>query len=229
MKRFLPLVILLILIGLAYYFRIDQYVTFKMLKEHRTALLGFVETHYILAPLIFIFVYFAVTSLALPIDIYFSLLSGFLFIQPLCTLYVIIGATLGAVTIFMIARTALGESFFAKDNTLIQKMKSGFQENEISYMFFLRLMPVFPFWLVNIAPAFFGVPLTTFAWTTLFGIIPGSFVFTQIGAGLGSILDHSEEFSLYAAFTTEMRIALIALALFALLPIFLKKIWKKNT
>ena len=88
-------------------------------------------------------------------------------------------------------------------------------------------MPLFPFWLVNLAPAFLGVPLRTFVWTTFVGIIPGSFVFAQAGTGLGAILDSNQEFSIHAIFNWQVKIALIALGIFALLPILIKKIRRK--
>ena len=93
--------------------------------------------------------------------------------------------------------------------------------------FFLRLVPLFPFWLVNLAPAFLGVSLKTFVWTTFIGIIPGTFVFAQAGAGLGAILDSDQGFSIQGVFNWQVKIALIALGIFALIPIIVKK-FKKN-
>lgn len=228
MKRFVPVAIILILMGIAYYFRLDMYLSLDQIKAHRIALSSFVLAHPYLAPIAYMAAYFAVTVLSIPGAIFLTLLGGFLFPQPFSTIYVVIGATLGAVILFLIAKTALGEPLRKKAGPFIQKMEKGFQENAASYMLFLRFVPLFPFWLVNLAPAFFGVPLWTFIWTTFVGIIPGVFVFTQIGAGLGSILDSSEKLTLSSALTTDVKIALIALGIFALLPILIKKIWNKN-
>ena len=95
-------------------------------------------------------------------------------------------------------------------------------------MLFLRFVPLFPFWIVNIAPAFFGVRLRTFVWTTLVGIAPGSFVFTLAGAGLETIFDTNQPFSISAIFNTQMKIALSLLGVFALVPILIKKIKKSR-
>lgn len=225
--RWIPLLILIIFLGLSYYFNLHHYLSFEQIKEHRLFLLDFVKERPILAPLIFLIVYVTATALSVPGDVFLTILAGFLFPQPYCTILVIIGATLGAIALFLIARTAFGDFLKEKAGPFLKKMQAGFQENEVSYLLFLRFVPFFPFWLVNLAPAFFGVSLFTFAWTTFVGIIPGSFVFTQIGTGLGSILDSQEPFSLSSALTTEVRIALIALGLFALIPIAFKN-FKKN-
>jgi len=107
-------------------------------------------------------------------------------------------------------------------------MRNGFQKNAASYFLFFRLVPPFPFWLVNLAPAFLGVSMWTFVWTTFVGIIPGAFVFTQAGAGLGEILKQNQELSLSTLFNFQVKVALIALGFFALLPIFIKKLFKKE-
>lgn len=227
--RWIPLLILLILLGLSYYFKLHHYLSVEQIKKHRLFLLDFVQGYPNLAPLVFLLVYIIATALSIPGDIFLTILAGFLFPQPYCTILVIIGATIGAIALFLIARTAFGDFLKDKAGPFLKKMQAGFQENEVSYLLFLRFVPIFPFWLVNIAPAIFGVSLYTFAWTTFIGIIPGSFVFTQIGAGLGSILDSQEPFSLSSALTLEVRIALIALGLFALVPIAYKKFRKKKS
>lgn len=106
-------------------------------------------------------------------------------------------------------------------------MEKDFQNNAPSYLLFLRLIPIFPFWLVNIAPAFFDVPLFTFIWTTLIGISPATLVFTLAGSGLDKILAYPEPLSLNSIFNIQIKIALILLGMTALLPILWKK-FKKN-
>ena len=110
----------------------------------------------------------------------------------------------------------------------IKKMEAEIQENKVYYLLFLRLVPIFPFWVVNLAPAFFSIRTSTFFWTTCVGIIPGSFVFSQIGNGLGSIFDSHETFSIHALLNANMKIALIALGFFALLPVIVKYIGKQK-
>ena len=174
-----------------------------------------------------------------------TLSGGFLFGVWLGTFLVLIAATSGAVILFLIAKTALGEPLARKAGPALQTLRQGFAENAFSYLLFLRLMPVFPFWLVNLAPALLGVPLSIYVMATLIGIIPGSFAFAFLGTGLDSILVKQQQ--IYAEciekvqktgektdctatpnpadlVTTEILAALGILALVALLPIVVKKI-----
>ena len=227
-KKFIPIVILIILIGVAYFMGLGKYVTYDNLKAHHTTLKIFVGAHPFLTPLIFIGFYIVMAALSLPGGAFLSLFGGFLFPQPFSTIYVVIGATIGAALIFLAARSALGEILYKKTGTVFSKMEKGFKENAISYLFFLRFAPLFPFWIVNLAAAFFRVGFWTYLWTTFIGIAPGSFVFTQAGTGLSSIFETGQEFSLATVFNMQIRIALIALGIFALIPILVKKFRKKN-
>ena len=222
-KRFLPLLVIVALMVVAYASGVHKYITFEMLQKHHQAIKEFVGAHPAITPIIFTILYALATSLSLPGGAIFSLVGGFLFPVPWSTLYVLIGATIGASAIFMAAKSAFGQVLRRKAGPFVQKMEKGFQQNAWSYLLFLRFVPLFPFWLVNIAPALFNVRFFTYVWTTFVGIIPGAYVFTQAGAGLGAIFEQGGEFSLETLFNWQLRIALIALALFALIPILIKK------
>lgn len=226
-KRFIPLIVIIILMLLGWYFEIQKYISFETIKENRQFLVDYVKEHYILAPLILIGTYAAVTALSLPIAVYLTLLSGFLFPQPFATIFVVTGATIGACVLFLVATTALGDSLKKRAGPFLNKMRAGFQENAVSYLLFLRLVPLFPFWLVNIAPAFMGVSFFTFFWTTALGIIPGAFVYAQVGTGLGAIFDSGEEFSISALLNPQIKLAFIALGIFVMIPTFYR-MWKKR-
>ncbi len=228
MKRFLPLLIILIAMAVIYFTELYRYLSFDCLKLYHMTLRELVSAHPFTAPLLYILIYIALTALSIPGAVFLSLLGGYLFSQPLSTLYVIFAATCGATLIFLAARTAIGSSLREKAGPFLKKMEKGFQENAASYMLFLRFVPLFPFWIVNLAPAFFGVPLTTFIWTTLIGIAPGAFVFTLAGGGLEKIFESNHPFSVNAIFNTQMKIALVLLGVLALAPIIVKKIKKKN-
>lgn len=228
-KRYIPLIILAILMTFAYFFGLGELFTYEKLKNQRATLVKFVSEYPVYSSVIFIIIYIISTALSVPGGSFLSIIGGFLFPQPLSTLFVVFGATVGATFIFLAAKTAFGETMKEKAGPMLNKMRKGFLENSASYLLFLRLVPAFPFWLVNLAPAFFSVKLSTFVWTTFIGIIPGAFVFTQTGAGLGSIFDSSEELSIETIFTTDSKIALLALALFALLPIIIKKLRKEKS
>jgi len=207
---------------------ITDYLSYEMLQTHRATVVNWVDTHYILAPLSYMGIYILSTSLSIPGGIILTLAGGFLFGQPGATIYTVIGASVGATIIFMVAKTALGAILREKARPFLQKMEVGFAKNQISYLLFIRLIPLFPFWLVNVAPALFNVALWTYAWTTFLGIIPGSFVYTQAGAGLGAILDSGEKFSIESLLNIQMKIAMIALGIFALIPIIVKQLRKRR-
>jgi uncharacterized membrane protein YdjX (TVP38/TMEM64 family) len=223
-KRFLPLIIILAGMALIYFSGQYRYLSFDCLKTYHQTLKAFIIAHPVIVPTLYILSYIVLTALSVPGAIFLSLLGGYLFPQPLSTIYVVFSATCGATLIFLAARTALGNSLREKAGPFLIKMEKGFQENAASYMLFLRFVPLFPFWIVNIAPAFFGVRLKTFVWTTLVGITPGAFIFTLAGRGLEKIFETDQAFSLNAIFNTQMKIALGLLGVFALVPILLKKI-----
>ena len=107
-------------------------------------------------------------------------------------------------------------------------MEGGFRENALSYLLVLRLIPAFPFWLVNLVPAFLGVSTVTYVIGTFFGIIPGTFVFASVGAGLGAILDAGQDPDLGIIFRPDVLGPLVGLALLSLLPVVYKKYQTKK-
>ncbi len=226
-KKFIPLIVLAILMLTAYFTGITKFFTFDSLKNYHKTLNDFVAAHPFSAPLLFMAVYLVSTALSLPGGAILSLAGGFLFPFPLSSLYVVVAASLGACVIFLLAKTTFGNLLKQKAGPFMQKMDAGFSQNTIGYLLFLSFVTLFPFWLVNLAPAFFGVRLWTFFWTTFVGIIPGSIVFTQAGSGLASIFETNQELSLSTIFTTKIKIALALLGVFALLPMLIKRFVKK--
>jgi len=228
MKKWIPIILIVVLMIVTYIFRMPDFFSFEMLKMHRETLNEYVSEHFALTSLLFILMYLVSTALSLPIGFYLSLLGGFLFPQPLSTLYVILGATAGASTLFWAARTAFSDILRKKASPFLSKMKEGFNENAACYMLFLRLIPAFPFWLVNLAPAFLGVPFFTYLWTTAVGILPAVVVFTQFGAGLDKVFQGDQEFSIDNILNRDIKIALVALAILVLIPVVFKKLRKKK-
>lgn len=202
----------------------DQQAAFQLLKVHRAALAGWVEAQPVLALLAFILAYLLVAAFSLPVSALATLFGGFLFGAVLGTAAAVVGATAGAILLFLAVRNAFAEPFRARFGHRTARMERGFAENAFSYMLFLRLVPVFPFFLVNIAPAFFGVGLGTFALATLIGIVPGTFVYANVGASLGRALDAAEEPSLQGLLGWDILLALSLLALLALLPVAWQKL-----
>jgi len=219
LRRLLPLLVLVGAIGLAFAFGLQDYLNIEVLREHRSLLNGFVRAHAVAAALLFMAVYTVSTALSLPGGLVLTVAGGFLFGIVLGTLYVVAAATLGATAVFLIARYALADFFRAKAGPFMARMEAGFRENAASYMLVLRLVPLFPFFVVNIVPAFLGVSLRTYVVCTFVGIIPGTLVFILAGAGLGSVFDQGGEFSLQSVLTPEIIAGLIGLSLLSLLPV----------
>lgn len=223
MKRLIPVLLLAAGAAVFFLFDLDRYLSFESLREHRTALLAWVGAHPLAAPLLFVATYIAVVAFSLPGATVMTVSAGFLFGAVWGALYSVTGATIGATALFLIAKTSLGDYLLSRAGPGIQRFRQGFEENALSYLFILRLIPIFPFFLVNLAPAFLGVKLRTYLIATFFGIMPGGFVYALVGAGLGAIFDRGERFSAASVLTPEIMAALIGMALLALLPIAYKK------
>ncbi len=190
--RFAPLV--LIVAGLIAFFALGGpgYLNIGTLVEQRDNLQGFVDNNLVLTALVFVILYAVSVALSLPGAAILTLASGFMFGLLIGGSLAVVGATIGAIGIFLVAKTALGDSLRAKAGPFVSRFEAGFRDNAISYLLILRLVPLFPFWLVNIVPAFLGVGLLPFALTTFVGIIPGTFVYASIGNAIGSIIDAVE-------------------------------------
>jgi uncharacterized membrane protein YdjX (TVP38/TMEM64 family) len=222
-RRFLPLLVLLVAIGLVFALGLDQYLNFETLRRHRAELLAFVERNAVLAPVLFVLVYAAVIALSIPGGAILTIAGGFLFGIVLGTILVVIGATAGATAIFLIARSALGDALRARIGPRARRMEEGFREDAFNYLLFLRLIPLFPFWLVNIVPALLGVGLGTYVVATAIGIIPGSLVYASVGNGLGAVFDAGETPDLGIIFRLEIILPIAGIALLALLPVGYRK------
>jgi uncharacterized membrane protein YdjX (TVP38/TMEM64 family) len=158
-----------------------------------------------------------------------TIIGGFLFGAVLGTTLTVLAATAGATLLFLAARTALGSALRGKAESWLGRMETGFRRNAFSYLLVLRLVPLFPFFIVNLVPAFLGVGLGTYVAATLIGIVPGTLVFTLAGCGVGSILEAGGEFSIRSVLTPEMIAALCGLALLALAPVVYKRFSTKPT
>lgn len=224
-RRFGPAAILLAGLAAFFAFGLDQYLTFDALRENRAMLLAKVGESAILAAAAYMLIYVAVVAFSLPGGAVMTIAGGFLFGHLLGTVYVVIAATLGATILFVAAKTAFGDLLRARAGPFLQRMEAGFRENALNYLLVLRLIPAFPFFIVNLVPAFLGVPIRIYVVATFIGIIPGTFVYALVGAGLGSIFDSGEDFSASSVLTPEIVTALAGLAILALLPVAYKR-WR---
>lgn len=224
-KRLWP-VALIALAGLAFFASgAHRYLSFEALKQHYAELGAFVAQHYYAALALFMLAYILVTTLSLPGATLMSLLGGFLFGTLVGVGAVVVAATIGATLIFLAARTAFRDFFQARAGGFMKKMEAGFNDNAFSYLLLLRLIPLFPFFIVNIAPAFSRIRTTTFIAATFIGIIPGVFAFVSAGSGLGAVLDRGGDLKLTGLLTQpEVLTPIVALSLLALLPVIYRAV-----
>jgi uncharacterized membrane protein YdjX (TVP38/TMEM64 family) len=217
--------------GLVAFFALGwhRYISFDMIRMHRGMLMDWVARWGMLAGFAYIAGYALMAAFSIPGGALATIVGGYLFGLWLGMAASVIGATLGAIAVFLAARTALGDLLRAKAGSGLRRMEDGFRRNAFSYLLVLRLVPIFPFWLVNLVPAFCGVPLRTYALATLIGIVPGSFVFTSVGNGLGALLDRGESPDLMIVFQWEILLPILGLALLALLPIAVRKFRGQTT
>ena len=227
-KRLVPLAILAALLIAFFASGLDKYATFDTLKDNREALLAFVRDNFLLAILIYVVGYALLTAASVPVASLVTVAGGFMFGIWFGTFLTVLAATIGATVLFLFARSALGEPLRQRAGPYIRRMEQGFQEDQVNYLLFLRLVPVFPFFAVNLAPAFLGVGAMVFAVTTFIGIIPGTAVYTIVGAGLGSVFDRGEQFSLDSVLTPEILAALVGLGILSLVPIVIKKLRRRS-
>jgi uncharacterized membrane protein YdjX (TVP38/TMEM64 family) len=221
--RFLPLAIIAVAAIAVFATGAHRYLTLDALRENRAILEAFVSDRLAVAIGVFALLYIAATALSLPGATILSLIGGFLFGPLLGTATVVVAATIGAAIIFTAAKTAVGDALRKRAGPFARKMEEGFRRNAFSYLLLLRLIPLFPFFIVNIAPALFGVNLRTFVLATFIGIIPGAFAFVSAGNGLGAVLDQGGDVKLTGLLTQPaVLIPIVALSLLALLPIALK-------
>lgn len=228
--RLLPLAVIGAGIAAFFIFDLDRFLSFQALKDNRDFLQSWTAENTALAAIIFMSVYCIMVALSLPGAVWATLAGGFIFGTWVGGLYVVIGATLGATAIFLIARYALADFFKDKTGKAISKMEDGFNENALSYMFVLRLVPLFPFWLVNLVPAFLGVKIRTYIIGTFFGIMPGSLVYASVGNGLDAVFAQGGTLDLRSIILQPQVLGpILGLAALSMIPVIYKRIKRSKT
>jgi uncharacterized membrane protein YdjX (TVP38/TMEM64 family) len=240
-RRLAPVAAVVLVMALVFAMGWHRYLSLETLVRHRAAIDSFVAARCPLAVATFIAVYVAAVALSIPGAAILTITGGVLFGWVVGGLAAMIGATTGATIVFLIARGACGESILRRAGPLASKLADGFRADAFHYLLFLRLVPVFPFWLVNLAPAVVGVRLPTFVLATALGIIPATFAFALVGMGLDSVIAAQEaayrtclaaghpdcrlDFSMSALVTPQLLAAFVALGVVALIPVAVRK-WR---
>lgn len=225
LRRLLPAAVLLAGLIAFFAFGGQHYVGLETLERHRESLAALVAAHGVAAALVFTAAYATIVAFSIPGGLLMTVTGGFLFGTLGGAACSVVGATLGAIAVFLAARTALGDFLRDRAGPALTRMQAGFQEDALSYLLVLRLIPLFPFWLVNLVPALLGVSLKVFAVGTVIGIIPASLVYASVGNGLAAIFDTGESASIKdAILEPAVLLPILGLIALSLLPVVYKKV-----
>ena len=243
-KRWLPVAVIICLMVASYGFGLHEHISLQSIAANREDLRRFIADNWLLALLMYVLVYACAIALSIPGAALLTIMGGLLFGWLAGAVAAILAATAGATVIFMAARTSLDDALTRKGGSLVNKIRAGFARDAFNYLLFLRLTPVFPFWLVNIAAALAQVRLKTFVSATILGIIPAGFALSFVGSGLDSLIDSQKhaydaclaqnpvmpcsfDLSISRIITPQILIALAALGVAALIPVLAKRLWAK--
>lgn len=206
------------LIGLFFFLDLGRFLTLESLQDNRQVLSTFYAEHRLAMVAAFMLLYILQSALSLPGAIIFALTAGAIFGPWLGTLYAVSAATIGATLCFLAARHLLRDKITARFGARLEGLNRELEARGLNYLLFVRLVPVFPFFLINLAAGLTRMPLRTFVPGSFFGMIPGGFVFVNAGAGLASISSLSDMVS------PRVLSAFALLGLLCLVPVLYEKI-----
>lgn len=222
-RRLVPLA-LLVAAGVAFVAAgAGHYVTFAALAEHRSWLCRLVARWGVVAAVLYGAAYAVLVALSLPGGAVLTIAGGFLFGTWIGGLCAVVGATVGATIVFWAARAGLG-GLAPNAGPFFGRLEAGFRAHAFSYLLALRLMPLFPFWLINLVPALAGVGLPTYLFATFLGIIPATFVYASLGNGFGKVVETPDASVL---FRPGVLLPILALAVLALVPVWCQR-WRRK-
>ena len=196
-------------------------------RAHQIEIVKFIQIKYYLSVLIFVGLYVFSTALSIPGALILTMMGGYLFGALLGALFSLIGAIVGASILFIAARSAFGELLKPKIGSSIERMRNELTTNAFFYLLFLRLTPVFPFFVVNIAPAFLNISFSKYFLASFLGMIPGTAVYALMGSGLNKTLVTGEGFDKIPNVSLEFLAGLFGLAVLSLVPIVIRR-WKNK-
>jgi uncharacterized membrane protein YdjX (TVP38/TMEM64 family) len=234
LTRFAPIALVAVAFTLALVFRVHERLSLDALYAQSEALDAFVSQNYIAAIAIFMTIYAIAVASSIPGASFLTLSAGFLFGTLVGGAAAWVAATIGATLIFLAARSAFGDALRARAGGWLAKLGDGFRDNAFNYLLVLRLTPIAPFFVVNLAPAFFNVQLRDYVLATLSGMIPGAFVYASVGAGLRAALEtgaaaNPNEAARAILLSPAVFGPILALIALALLPVIIKALRGKRS
>lgn len=221
-QKGLIVALVLLAVGLCFWFDLQRYLTLTALRDNRQTLLDYYAGHKTIMVAGFMAFYIVQTALSLPGAAILSLAAGAIFGTVLGTLYANIAATLGATLAFLVTRYLLRDVVLHRFGARLEGMNRELEQRGFNYLLFLRLVPLFPFFLINLAAGLTRLPLRTFFTATMLGIIPGGFVYVNAGASLATID------SLAGIVSPRVMGSFALLGLFALTPVLYDKFTSKR-
>lgn len=227
-KKWILLFILLSLLLIFFIFGWNNYLNFQSLKVNSHLLLSWANNNYGFVVITFILIYIVATAISVPGAIFLTLLGGFLFGPLFGSILVILSATIGASLVFFAFSMSIGEKLSMSVNPWVSRMRLGFKKHAFSYLLVLRLIPIFPFWVVNIVPALLNVGFKTYIGATFLGIIPGSIIYVFVGNGLKYIVATDKTPNLKIIFEPMVFLPLLGLALLSLIPMLYKMFFERR-
>ena len=198
---------------------LQDYASFAALSQQQGALRDFVDAHPAEAPLAYIALYAGVVSVSLPVGLLMNVAGGLLFGVAPGSVYAVTGASLGAVAVFLLARGVAGGLLSRRAADMLDRLRPSLERDGFSTLLAVRLLPVVPFWVVNIVAAVAGMRLAPFAVATLLGIAPTCFVLVSVGAGLGGALAQGRRPDVSVLFSAPVLLPLLALAAMVMAPV----------
>ena len=223
-RRFVPLGILVIAGALFVMLGGRRYLSFAALAENREWLCDTVARTGVKGVSTFVLAYACMAALSIPGAAVFTLAAGFLFGPWLGTAYALIGATIGATMVFLAARAGLG-GLAARAGPWVHRVETGFRRNGLNYLVVLRLIPIIPFWLINLVAGAIGLRLWVFVLGTFVGMIPVSFIYASLGNGLGTLAEEGRPPDLAVLFSPSVILPILGLAALALAPVLYRR-WR---
>lgn len=227
-KRYGLLILLVVLVVAALASGVTKHISLAELKAQRESLVAFVDAHWLAAVTLFALLYTTVVALSLPLALVLTLTGGFLFGPIVGALLAVSSATLGSTIAFLACRTAFGDTIAKRAGPTVTKLVEGFRRDAFSYLFTLRILPIAPLLLINIAAGLARVHLATFVTASLIGMAPGSFVYAFLGSGLGDVFARGEEPNLHIITEPQILLPLVGLAILAMLPAIVRLVRKQR-
>ncbi|WP_208109716.1 TVP38/TMEM64 family protein [Dongia mobilis] len=230
--RFLPVAFVGLGLGLGYAFGFQDYLSLGFLAEQRDALKAFVESNLVLSAVSFLVIYTLAVAFSFPAASILTIFGGFLFGWVLGSVLVAIAATIGATLVFLATRSAFGGFLRARVSGVVKRLADGFRDNAFGYLFVIRLAPIFPFFVVNIAAALFDISLARFFAATFLGILPGTVAYAYLGQGVDSVLvaarEAGREAEISDLVTPEITFAFLLLAGVAAIPTIVSQLRRRG-